>query len=264
LASLESYIQQAGAGSQFAVNVQQVAGQNSGDSQFLVTLSAPTTTSSTDSSSSSSASSASITTAAAAAPSSSPTGEVEGNGQELTGVLPFPNVPAVLQDYISSWDSYTPQQVGFQLANYPAGMSGAPTDTVPGTNYTFGDLTQTQATAYGYGTTWGTGGQSMQDFLDSNVGPSAPWNLTYNEIQANPAIQSYAVTKGMGDLGIPTETVPADAAPGAYNADNLPNPALIQYLPADQQASAWAAVSMEGSYGENASAAAQAYAMMKT
>ena len=120
---------------------------------------------------------------------------------------------------------------------------------------TFGDLTQSQLTAYIYAQTWGTGGLSMQDFLNQNLGPQTPWNLSYNQIQANPDIQASAAAA-------------AQEASNAYtphassgNADNLPNPALIQYLPPEQRAAAEAAVAAEGPYGTNIAAAAEAYAM---
>ena len=130
---------------------------------------------------------------------------------------------------------------------------------------TFGDLNQVQQLAYQYGTDYGTGGVSMQDFLTQNAGPSTAWNLSYNQIQANSDIQAAAdPAYQMPASGAPVAT----QAPNEYgtapttsgNLDNLPDPALIQYLPQDEQAAAEAAVAAEGTYGTNIAAAAQAYA----
>lgn len=80
------------------------------------------------------------------------------------------------------------------VAGTTAGVIAPPTENVPGTNMTFGDLNQIQQLAYMYGSDFGTGGLSMQDFLTQNAGPNLPWNLSYNQIQANPQLTQAAVS----------------------------------------------------------------------
>jgi hypothetical protein len=253
LSALESFLGQSGSGSQISITSE---GQNSGSSQYLVTLTGPaaatpagsTTPAATPASTVSTASSALATPAA----SLSFTGSASG-----MPVTPLQGQIAALE---TSWSSLTPGQVAFQLTNAAGTGGGDPTATVPGTTMTYGDLNQVQQLAFQYGTDYGTGGVSMQDFLTQNAGPSQPWNLSYNQIQANPDLQAAASassTLTQGNSLPPNEYGTQVSSSG--NADNLPNPALIQYLPEDEQAAAYAAVAAEGAYGTNIAAAVQAY-----
>lgn len=179
--------------------------------------------------------------------------------------MPITTLQDQIQSLEDSWAALTPQQVAFQLANASGTGGGAATATVPGTNLTFGDLTQTQQLAYQYGVDYGTGGQSMQDFLNANAGPNLPWNLSYNQIQSNPDIMASADPSYQaqgGSVASSQQAASGSSTPMALsgNADNLPNPALIQYLPADEQAAAEAALAAEGPYGTNISGAAESYA----
>jgi len=175
-----------------------------------------------------------------------------------------PPLSEVLQGLANGWSALTPQQVAFQLANASGSGGGDPTATVPGTTFTFGQLNQTQQLAYQYALNYGTGDGSMQALLTQNTGPQAAWNLSWDQSQLTPAIQaaddsSYQVADG--GVPMPIEAPAKSGLPAASgNADNLPNPAMIQYLPPDQQAAAEAAVAAEGAYGDNITAAANAYA----
>jgi hypothetical protein len=171
----------------------------------------------------------------------------------------------MLQDFANTWSVLTPQQVAFQLANASGTGGGPPSAAVPGGTITFGDLTQSQQIAFQYAQDSGTGGLSMDDFLAQNVGPQTAWNISYNEAQAIPAIQaaanpSYQVAADGTSAPIQAPNQYATPPAVSGNAYNLPNPALIPYLPPDQQAAAWAALAAEGPYGENAASAASAYA----
>jgi hypothetical protein len=220
--ALNSLLGQSGNGAQVEITAEPGQGQNSGASQFLVTLTTPAT----DAAAAGPASSATTTPAAsntapvtmffssaaaaagassaAAAPATSTTSTTSASSTTSTssaastgpavvgqteGMLVTP-LQNELQSFEDSWSSLTPSEVAFQLANAAGTGGGAPTATVPGTNMTFGDLNQTQQIAYQYGTDFGTGGLSMQDLLAQSAGPDAAWNLSYNQIQASPVIQA--------------------------------------------------------------------------
>jgi hypothetical protein len=207
LSALDSFLGQSGNGSQVEIAVQPEQGQNSGASQFLVTLTTPATdaaaaapvtsffSTSVAAAGASSASAASTTSTASTSSTTSTTstGSAGSTGPAVVGqtegMLATP-LQTELQSFQDSWSSLTPSEIAFQLANAAGTGGGPPTATVPGTNLTFGDLNQTQQIAYQYGTDFGTGGLSMQDLLTQSAGPDAPWNLSYNQIQASPVIQA--------------------------------------------------------------------------
>jgi hypothetical protein len=271
LSALDSFLGQAGNGSQIQITLQPEQGQNSGASQYLVTLTAPSTATNTSAETAASASTAAAS-GSSNTPASSVTPAVSQNlatpAAALTTTyegMPITTLQDQIQQMEDSWAVLTPQQVAFQLAN-AAGTGGGPAAaTVPGTTLTFGDLTQTQQLAYQYASAYGTGGASMQDFLTQNAGPDLPWNLSYNEIQSNPDIMAAADPTSQTQSGTassaeqPANTFGSGSAATTLNADNLPNPALIQFLPADQQAAAEAAVAAEGAYGTNITGGIQAY-----
>lgn len=269
VSALESFMGQAGNGSQIQMTIQPEQGQNSGSSQYLVTLTSPSAASTPATSVASTAASTNTPTASATAAASQ---EVATPAAALTTSyegMPVTTIQEQIQQMEDSWAVLTPQQVAFQLANAAGTGGGVPTATVPGTTLTFGDLTQTQQLAYQYGSSFGTGGASMQDFLTQYAGPNLPWNLSYNEIQSNPDIMAAAdpsyQSQGGAQSGIvssaeqPSNQYGSGATGTSLNADNLPNPALIQFLPADQQAAAEAAVAAEGAYGTNIAGGIQAY-----
>ncbi len=282
--ALESYLQQSGGSGQFDISIQPAQGQNSDSGQYVVTVTAPqaAATPSTTSTSSelmgatssaanvvstSSASGQSTTAITADTEDSTSSTSSSGGGSAMLPTVPdggasAPSFQNALQQFENDWSALNPQQVAFQLANAAGTGGGNPTDTVPGTTIAYGDMTQTQQFAYQYALNYGTGGDSLQDFLTQNAGPQTSWNLSYNEIQQNTDIgaaldSSYQVTQN----GSPSVIqVPSDPPSTGGSIDNLPNPAMIQYLPADQQAAAEAAIAAEGPYGENIAAALQVYA----
>jgi len=92
----------------------------------------------------------------------------------------------------TAWSSLDPQQTAQELEAYPTISGVSPTATVPGTSLTFGDLNQSQQLALMYANCFGTGGTDLQDFLTQNAGPNASWNLSYNQIQADPQLAQIA------------------------------------------------------------------------
>jgi hypothetical protein len=245
--ALETYLGQSGGASQFDINIQPSQGQESGSGQYTVTITTPpVAASSTAAATPVLAASATpvAETTSASAPAATGTASPEGGG-----------LSAVLQDFTNGWSMMTPQQVAFQLANASGtGGSGDPNGLVAGTSLTFGQLTQTQQLAYQYAQNNGTSGLSMQDFLTQNAGPQAAWNLSYNQIQLVPQVEGVVDSS---PSQVPNQYGMAPSASG--NADNLPNPAMIQYLPQSEQAAAEAAVAAEGPYGQNIAAAVSAY-----
>lgn len=255
LSALQSFTQQSGSGSKFQISVQPAGGQNSGGGQYIVTVSAPTSNSAVTPTAPTAASVAPASAAAVpgtlSQPKVSPQTTPATNDVTSSG-FPLPTLQTMMTNLSQDWSMFTPTEVAYQLANNTGTRGNDPASTVPGTTMTFGDLTQAQMVAYEYGTTYGTGGQSMQDFLTANVGPNTAWNISYNQIQANPDIQTGANIQSAqsGSFGS-----------SSLGVDNLPNAALIQYLPAGQQAAAYAAIAAEGAYGQNAAAAAEAYSL---
>jgi hypothetical protein len=250
VSALQSDLGQSGTGSQFDISIQKNPGQNSDGGQFTVTINP----SPTASSGAASGADAPATTPATPVSTSSP----------AEPAASAPSLSALLQSFENDWSVLTPQQVAFQLANAAGSGGGPPTEAVPGTSLTYGQLTQSQQIALQYAQDSGTGGVSMQDFLTANTGPSTAWNISYNQAQSIPAIQaavdpSYQV---IADGSPSVIQAPLNNTPPALsgNAYNLPNPAMIQYLPPDQQAAALAALAAEGSYGQNAATAAAEYA----
>ena len=249
VAALESYLGQSGSGSPFNMIARSAGGQNSAAGQFLVTGTTPAATSTTTTPSTNT-----TTDPAPVAPSGG-----------LDTFSP-PSIQQVMQTFENTWSTLTPQQTAFQLANAAGTGGGDPAAMVPGTSIAFGDLNQAQQVAYQYALNYGTGGLSMQDFLTQNAGPAAYWNQSYNQTRQDPAIlaainPSYTVSGNAvpATIRAPQEYGTLPAASG--NLDNLPNPAMIKYLPTDQQAAAEAAVAAEGTYGGNIAAAADAYAL---
>ena len=254
VSALESYLGQSGSGSQLELNIQPNQGQESGSGQYLVTLTAAAPVSAATAS-------ASVADTASAALASDSTSSSASSATAPT--FSGPSLSSIMQGVATDWSVLTPQQTAFQLANGGAG-GGDPTTVVPGTSMAWGQLNQAQQVAYQYSEDSGTGGLSTQDFLTQNAGPQAVWNESYDQIQQNPAIMAAvdpAEQVSAGEVPMPIQAPDEYGTPPALsgNADNLPNPALIQYLPPDQQAAAEAAVAAEGVYGQNMAAAATAY-----
>ncbi len=251
--ALEGYLGHSGTGSQLDINTQPNHGQESANGQFLATINTLPVAAHDDA-----PAAATTSTAEDVNPTAPSTPPLTGN---LSSVPAF---STALKNFENDWSVLTPEQVAFQLAN-AAGAGGLdPSATVPGTTLTFGELNQTQQEAYQYALNYGTGGTSLQDFLTQSEGPKAAWNMSYDQTQLMPGMQSaidssYQVAAD----GVPTliQAPAGDATPRTSgNPDNLPNPAMIQYLPLNQQAAAEAAVAAEGLYGDQMTTAAIAYA----
>jgi hypothetical protein len=261
VSALQSYLGNSGTASQLDISIQKSPSQNSNSGQYIVTLNPqPPATSGA-------ASGADVPATTPATPvftSSTAVSSDSSLGSDGNPVASTPSLSALFQSFENDWSVLTPQQVAFQLANAAGSGGGMPNEAVPGTSMTYGQLTQSQQIALQYAQDSGTGGVSMQDFLTQNAGPPTAWNISYNQAQSIAAIQaqvdpSYQIIADGSPSVIqaPLNTTP-DAVSG--NEYNLPNPAMIQYLPPDQQAAALAALAAEGSYGENAATAAAEYA----
>ena len=259
--ALQSYLGSSGTGSQLDISIQKSPGQNSDGRQYIVTVNPPPTAAST---AASGADAPATTPTTPVSTSSTAVSSASSLGSDGNPVATAPSLAALFQSFENDWSVLTPQQVAFQLANAAGSGGGLPTEAVPGTSLTYGQLTQCQQIALQYAQDSGTGGGSMQDFLTENTGPPTAWNISYNQAQSIAAIQAQAdpsyqvIADGSPSvIQAPLNTTP-DAVSG--NEYNLPNPAMIQYLPPDQQAAALAALAAEGPYGQNAATAAAEYA----
>lgn len=176
-AALEQYLKQSGGNTQLEINIQPSQSQESGTSQFLVTVTQqPATTPSAPAASTATATPAS---AAPSTASSAPTAQDAPPEQFVT--VPFgngySNVPTLAtelanQNAMMESTMMTPAAILNQDLVSQAGdpMAGQP---VPDTNLNWDDLTQDQRVAYMYATNVGLPqGQTMQQYLESNVGPS--------------------------------------------------------------------------------------------
>ncbi len=262
---LENYLGESANGSQFGAATQPFASQNSDGRQASAALMAPNIPSPL--SNPETAAAADAPADASPAPAETSPADTPAPNPGLTTGVPLAQA---MQNFVSDWSTLTPQQVAFQLANASGTGGGDPTASVPGTSMVYGDLNQSQQFAYQYALNYGTGGLSMQDFLTQNAGPTAAWNQSYNQTSQNANIQaavesSYQVKSsgqveaGETPLAVPAATTSGGMLASSGNLDNLPNPAMIQYLPADQQAAARAALAAEGAYGANLTAVADAY-----
>jgi hypothetical protein len=188
--ALEQYLQQSGSNTQLEINIQPSQSQESGTSQFLVTVTEqPATTPSAPAASSTSTATAATTASASpSTASSAPTAQDAPPDQFVT--VPFgngySNVPTLAtelanQDAMMESTMMTPAAILNQDLVSQAGdpMAGQP---VPDTNLNWDNLTQDQRVAYMYATNVGLPqGQTMQQYLESNVGPSIMANAPSND-----------------------------------------------------------------------------------
>lgn len=182
--ALEQFLKQSGSGGQLEINIQPAQSQDSGTSQFLVTVTAQPTSSNAPI-----PAAPPVAVPAASLPSSS---------------APAASAPAAPQDYVTvPFDNgyTTVPTLATELANQDAMMespmmtqaailnqdllsqAGDPMagQGVPGTNLNWDDLTQDQRVAYMYAANVGLPqGQSMQQYLESNFGPRIMANAPSN------------------------------------------------------------------------------------
>jgi hypothetical protein len=176
-AALEQYLKQSGSNTQLEINIQPSQSQESGSSQFLVTVTQqPATTPSGPVSAPPSTASSAPTTLDT--PPDQFVTVPFGNG--------FSNVPTLAselatQDAMMESTMMTPAAILNQDLVSQAGdpMAGQP---VPDTNLNWDELTQDQRVAYMYAANVGLPqGQTMQQYLESNVGPSIMANAPSND-----------------------------------------------------------------------------------
>jgi hypothetical protein len=189
-AALEQYLGQSGNGSQLQIDIQPAQGQDSGASQFLVTVKALPAASAA----ATAAAPATVAQPAAAAqpvqPASSPASPQISDAAPADYVnMPFGNgsstVPSLAtalasQDAMMQSTFMTKAAILNEDAVSAAGdpMSG---QTVLGTNLKWDDLTQDQQFAYIYSCNCGLPqGQSMQQYLDASLGPKIMANAPSN------------------------------------------------------------------------------------
>lgn len=184
--ALEQYLKQSGSNTQLEINIQPSQSQESGTSQFLVTVTEQPAAASTPA-----ASTATTTTAASTpAESGSSASTSVAAPQEQFVTVPFgngfSNVPTLAtelanQDAMMESTMMTPAAILNQDLVSQAGdpMAGQP---VPDTNLNWDNLTQDQRVAYMYATNVGLPqGQTMQQYLESNVGPAIMANAPSND-----------------------------------------------------------------------------------
>jgi hypothetical protein len=175
-ATLEQYLGQSNQ-SAVQIDIQPESSQNSdsgsSSGQYLVTATTPQAASST----------ASDTTASTPTASASPSGTPDGYV-----TIPFGNstttVPTLATE-LANEAAYGAVMSRAAILNQDkvtqAGdpMSGT---TIQGTNMKWDDLTQDQQLAYIYAMDYGLpSGQTMQDYLNANLGPQAMWNAPYSD-----------------------------------------------------------------------------------
>ena len=178
-ATLAQYLGQSNA-SAVQIDIQPETSQNSGSSsgggQYLVTATTPQPSASAPSESS-----------APAADNANPSGASQGAPEGYV-TIPFGNstttVPTLATE-LANEAAYgavmSPAAILNQDKVTQAGdpMSGT---TIQGTNMKWDDLTQDQQLAYIYAMDYGlSSGQTMQDYLNANLGPQAMWNAPYSD-----------------------------------------------------------------------------------
>ena len=213
-AALEQYIGQSGGSSNLEIDIQPQQSQNSGGSQFLVTVktsqAGSPASASAPASTSAPAGIGPIFVATGPVPHAVSTSGVTGSvvtsttdGGATLGPVTTPidtgTMPSGYEEVPFGNSFSTIPTLATELANYnkscsmmakinpgalssTAGQAGDPMYgvQVPGTTLNWDDLTQNQQLAYQHAMNSGLpAGQSMSDFLAANVGPSAWWNASY-------------------------------------------------------------------------------------
>lgn len=179
-ATLEQYLGQSNQ-SAVQIDIQPESSQNSdsgsSSGQFLVTATTPQAASST--ASDTAPSTPADTTASGVSQSGAPDGYVTiPFGNSMTTV---PTLATELANEAAYGAVMSPAAILNQDKVTQAGdpMSGT---TIQGTNMKWDNLTQDQQLAYIYAMDYGLpSGQTMQDYLNANLGPQAMWNAPYSD-----------------------------------------------------------------------------------
>ncbi|HEY7333981.1 MAG TPA: hypothetical protein VH639_03790 [Bryobacteraceae bacterium] len=163
-ATLEQYLGQSANGSGIQLNIQPQSSQNSGDGQFLVTAT-------TQPVAAADPHQVSLGSAPQDSPPDAYVSVPFGSGTSIV-----PTLATVLARENAAQAMMSPAAILNQDAVTLAGdpMSGV---SIPGTNMKWDDLTQDQQLAYEYALNYGMpSGQSMQDYLNANLGPQTMAN----------------------------------------------------------------------------------------
>ena len=184
--ALEGYFGSAGNASALTINIQPVTGQNSGSGQFLVTV--------TPSAADISSAPVSLEPVTPPSPTPTPAGGTGDNGGAAQ--TPPPDAPPSGYQNVPFGSGYTTvPTLATELARQNAMMAmmspaailnqdkisaaGDPMagKSIDGTTLNWDDLTQDQQLAYIYAMNYGLPqGQTMQTYLDSNLGPKVMAN----------------------------------------------------------------------------------------
>jgi hypothetical protein len=173
-AALEQYLSQSQNGSQLELDIQPASGQNSGSGQFLVTVKTAQT-----------AAPSAVASGSGSAPQAAPT-PLDNYVQVPFGssTITVPSLAAELARQNAMMAETTPAQILQEDALSAAGdpMTG---QTIPGTNLNWDNLTQDQQLVYIYAMNYGLpSGQTMQDYLNANIGP----HIMANAPSKNPTL----------------------------------------------------------------------------
>ena len=203
-AALEQYMGQPGNSSNLEIDIQPSSSQNSGASQFLVTVKtvAPAIQSTLQVPVPVIQSAPATLTASAAAtlPASSPLLQVTPNASNNTSAGATTPPPPGYENVPFGGSATTVPSLDTELAainhengilaqidpdslSTAASQAGDPMlgQSIPNTNLKWNDLTQNQQLAYQHATLVGLPqGQTMSQYLANYVGPSAWWNASYS------------------------------------------------------------------------------------
>jgi hypothetical protein len=192
--TLEQYLSQAGNGSQLEIDIQPAPSQDSAtgrqDSaagQFVVTVTTPQSSSSTGiSATSTSSTSTSSTSTSSTGADATPTQDISSENQE-SGMVTIPFGPGTITvpTLATELANFNTEAANMNLSSAQILAEDALTEqgdplagmTIPGTNLSWENLTQNQQVAYMYAMDYGMpAGESMQDYLNANVGPQTMAN----------------------------------------------------------------------------------------
>jgi hypothetical protein len=187
--ALEQYLGQAGNGSQLEIDIQPAACQDSAtgrqDSaagQYVVTVTTPQSSSSTGVSATSTSSTSTSSTSADATLTQDTSIESQESGMVT---IPFGTGTTTVPTLATELANFNTEAANMNLSSAQILAEDALTEqgdplagmTIPGTNLSWENLTQDQQVAYMYAMDYGMpAGQSMQDYLDANVGPQTMAN----------------------------------------------------------------------------------------
>jgi hypothetical protein len=215
--ALGQYLGQVGTGSSLEIDIQPESGQNSGASQFLVTVKSAPPIANTSQSNGTPAAASSVapvssaasveapaatsatqgsepTQSAATAPAAAASSAASASGDPGSGYItvPFgtgyttiPTLATVLEQQDAMMQSPFMTKAAILNQDSIAAQDPMAGQPVPNTNLNWNDLTQDQQMAYMYAANYGLPqGQSMQAYLEANLGPA----IMANAPSSNPML----------------------------------------------------------------------------